>query len=211
MRSQPLCAASRPVRKTGERSILARLLLRNCYKAVVATSLRAFRVVAMTRRCFGWVLSATLSLGSGSLSAAPEECLGYPDNPRVAACANHQYGYGPSAAGPRPRSTPGTATPATAQPANRPVQAGKDSELRTVVVNRGPKPPPPPEPEPPTFAVDRTMLTNTVVAGAVGGSLLILVALGAWRWGSMLKKACPYCGTKMSRSATSCRRCFRAL
>jgi hypothetical protein len=159
----------------------------------------------MTRRCFGWVLSATLSLGSGSLSAAPAECLGYRDNPRVAACAN-QYGYGPSAAGPRPRSTPGTA-----QPTNQPVPAAKDSELRTVAVNRGPKPPPPPEPEPQTFAVDRTMLTNTVVAGAVGGSLLILVALGAWRFGSMLKKACPYCSTKMSRSATSCRRCFRAL
>ncbi len=159
----------------------------------------------MTRRCFGWVLSALLSLGSGSLSAAPDECLGYPDNPRVTACAN-RYGYGPSAAGPRPRSTPGTA-----QPGNQPVPASKDSELRTVAVSRGPKPPPPPEPEPPTFAVDRTMLTNTVVTGAVGGSLLILVALGAWRWGSMLKKACPYCGTKMSRSATSCRRCFRAL
>jgi hypothetical protein len=159
----------------------------------------------MTRRCFGWVLSATLPLVSGSLLAAPDECLGYPDNPRVAACANH-YGYGPSAAGPRPRSTPGTA-----QPTNRSVPAGKDSELRTVVVNRGPKPAPPPEPEPPTFAVDRTMLTNTVVAGAIGGSLLILVALVAWRWGSMLKKACPYCSTKMSRSATSCRRCFRAV
>lgn len=164
------------------------------------------KAVAMTRRCFGWVLSATLSLTSGSLSAAPEECLGYPDNPRVAACAN-QYGYGPSAAGPRPRSTS-----ANASPAGGSVPTAKDSELRTVAVNRAPKPSPPaPEPGAPTFAIDRTMLTNTVVAGAVGGLLLILVSLGAWRWSSMLKKACPYCSAKMSRSATSCRRCFRAL
>ena len=82
--------------------------------------------------------------------------------------------------------------------------------MRTVAVNRGPKPAPAPAPEAPTFTVDRTMLTNTIVAGAVGGSLLILVALGAWRWGSTLKKACPYCGSRVSRSATSCRRCFRA-
>jgi hypothetical protein len=153
----------------------------------------------------GWVLFAGLSLMSGSLLAAPDECLTYPDNPLVAACAN-QYGYGPSAAGPRPRSTA-----APAQPADRPAPAGKDSELRAVAVNRAPKPAPAPEPEPQHFAVDRTMLTNTVVAGAVGGLLLIVVALGAWRWGSTLKKACPYCGTKLGRSATSCRRCFRAL
>ena len=161
----------------------------------------------MTRRAgLTWfAVASAVTLASGTVVAAPQDCLSYGDNPRVAACAN-QYGYGPSAAGPRPRSTP-----ATAQPTNRPVPAGKDSELRTVVVNRGPKPAPPPEPEPPTFAVDRTMLTNTVVAGAIGGSLLVLVAFGAWRWGSTLKKACPYCGTKMSRSATSCRRCFRAL
>lgn len=158
----------------------------------------------MTCRCVGWVLSVGLSLASGSLLAAPAECLSYPDNPRVAACAN-QYGYGPSAAGTRSRST---ATPA--QATGQPVAAGKEPEFRTVMVNRGPKPAPAPEPEPPTFAVDRTMLTNTVVAGAVGGLLLIVAALGAWRWSSTLKKACPYCSTKVSRSATSCRRCFRA-
>jgi hypothetical protein len=158
----------------------------------------------MTRRCFRWALAATLSLVSGSLLAAPNECLSYPDNPRVAACAN-QYGYGPSAAGLRPRSTP------SAQPAARPVLAGNDSELRTVSVDRGPKPAPPPEPEPVTIAVDRTMLTNTVVASAIGGALLIVVAFGAWRWRSTLTKACPYCSARISRSATSCRRCFRAL
>lgn len=159
----------------------------------------------MTRRCcLGRVLSAVISLASAGLLAAPGECLKYPDNPSVAACAN-QYGYGPSAAGPRPHSTPGQA-----QPAGRAVVVGKDAELRTVAVDRGPKPAPAPAPEAPTFTVDRTMLTNTIVAGAVGGSLLILVALGAWRWGSTLKKACPYCGSRVSRSATSCRRCFRA-
>jgi len=151
-----------------------------------------------------WVLSALISLAPASLLAAPAECLKYPDNPSVAACAN-QYGYGPSAAGLRAHSTS-----AQAQPAGRAV-VGKDAELRTVAVNRGPKPVPAPEPQAPTFTVDRTMLTNTIVAGAVGGSLLILVALGAWRWGSTLKKACPYCGSRVSRSATSCRRCFRAL
>jgi hypothetical protein len=157
----------------------------------------------MPRRCLGWTLSALISLGSASLLAAPDECLKYPDNPSVAACAN-QYGYGPSAAGPRPRSSA-----APAQPGHS-VAGAKDAELRTVAVNRGPKAPPPPEPEPPRFAVDRTMLTNTVVAGAIGGLLLILVALGGWRWASTLKKACPYCGAKVSRSAASCRRCFRA-
>jgi len=151
------------------------------------------------------MIFAGLSLMYGSLLAAPEECLTYPDNPRVAACAN-QYGYGPSAAGPRPR-----ATAAPAPQASQPAPAGKDSELPTVAVNRAPKPAPAPGPEPEHFAVDTTMLTNTVVAGAVGGLLLVVVALGAWRWGPTLKKACPYCGTKLSRSATSCRRCFRAL
>jgi hypothetical protein len=88
---------------------------------------------------------------------------------------------------------------------------GNDSELRTVAVYRGPKPPPAPEPESPTFAVDRAALTNTVIAGAVAGSLLVLIALGFWRWGSTLTKACPYCRSKMGRSARSCRFCFRAV
>ena len=162
-------------------------------------------VVLMTRgRCLGWVLTATLSLPFGSLSATPQDCLAYKDNPHVAACAN-QYGYGPSAAGLRPRSAD-----APARPRAQPIQTTSDSELRTVAVVRGGKPPPAPEPEGPTFAVDRTVLTNTVVAGAVGASLLVLVAMGVWRWSLTLTKKCPYCDSKMSRSAHSCRRCFRA-
>ena len=159
----------------------------------------------MTRgRCLLGVLAATLFGAAASLwAAAPADCLSYPDNPRIAACANQ---YGPAAGGYRPRSTP-----APAQAVTHSVAVGKDSELRTVAVNRGPKPSPAPEPEPPRFAVDREVLTNTVIAGAVGGSLLVLVALGFWRWGSTLTKACPYCGAKMSRSAHACRRCFRAV
>jgi hypothetical protein len=108
-------------------------------------------------------------LASGSLwAAAAGDCLTYPDNPRVAACANQ---YGPSGGGYRPKSTP-TATP----PATLSVAVGKDSELRTVAVNRGPKPPPAPEPESPTFAVDRAALTNTVIAGAVGGSVVLVAS-----------------------------------
>ena len=150
-----------------------------------------------------WILAATLALSSGSLPAAPVECLSYSDNPRVAACAN-QYGYGPSAAGLRPRSS----TPA--EPA-RSVPVGKDAELRTVAVNREPKPAPPPEPGPLTFDVDRSGLINTVLAGAAGALLLVLAAFGVWRWGPTLKKACPYCGSKLGLKATSCRRCFRAV
>src|SRR4029453_11459948 len=136
----------------------------------------------MTCRRPGWVLFAGLSLMSGSLLAAPDECLTYPDNPRVAACAN-QYGYGPSAAGPRPRSTV-----APAQPASQPAPAGKDSELRTVAVSRGPKPATPPEPEPEHFAVDRSMLTNTVVAGGRCGGFVVVGGVGARGWGGAAEK-----------------------
>jgi hypothetical protein len=63
----------------------------------------------------------------------------------------------------------------------------------------------------PTFAVDRAALTNTIIASAIGGSLLVLVALGLWRWRSTLSKACPYCDAKMARTAHACRRFFRAV
>ena len=156
------------------------------------------------RHCLGWVLAATLSLPLGGLLAAtPEECLTYPDNPRVAACANQ---FGPGSPGPRSRAAPTQALPRT-----RSVSVGPDTELRTVAVVPGGKARPAPEPEPQHFAVDRAALTNTIIAGAIGGSLLVLVALGFWRWGSTLTKACPYCGAKMSRSAHACRRCFRAV
>lgn len=162
----------------------------------------------MTRdRCLYRVLTATLFLASGGLWAvAPGDCLTYPDNPRVASCANQ---YGPSGGGYRPRITP---APAPTQPTTDSVAMGNDSELRTVAVNRAPKPAAPAaQPEGPMFAVDRAVLTNTVIAGAVGGSLLVLVALGFWRWGLTLTKACPYCSSKMSRTAQSCRSCFRGV
>ena len=145
-----------------------------------------------------------LSLSSGSLLAGPEDCLTFRDNPHVAACAN-QYGPGSSTSRSRPAPSP-VASQARA------VQTAADSDLRTVAVIRGGKPPTPIPEEPPrqTFAVDRTALTDTVIAGAVGGSLLVLVALGVWRWSRKLTKSCPYCGSKMSLSARSCRRCFRA-
>ncbi|MEO8676895.1 MAG: hypothetical protein ABI569_15075 [Casimicrobiaceae bacterium] len=156
------------------------------------------------RRCAGWMLTATLSLPFGGLLAVtPEECLTYPDNPRIAACANR---FGPGSTAPQPRTAPAQALPRT-----RSVPVALDTELRTVAVIPGGKSRPAPEPEPQRFAVDRAALTNTIIAGAIGGSLLVLVALGFWRWGSTLTKACPYCGTKMSRSAHACRRCFRAV
>jgi len=161
----------------------------------------------MTRkRVLDCLLSATLSLPFGSLlAAAPADCLTYPDNPRVAACANQ---FGSVSPGQRPRSNPAPALP---QPQAKSVPAGMNTELRAVAVNPGGKPRPAPEPEPQTFAVDRTALTDTIVAGAIGGSLLVLVALGFWRWRSSLSKACPYCGSKMARTAHACRRCFRAV
>ena len=158
----------------------------------------------MRRQCLGMTLAVVLSLFSGRLLAAPAECLRYPDNPSIAACANQ---YSPGSPVPGPRPTP------LAQPRTQSVPVGPDTELRTVAVVVGGKatPQPAPVPEGPMFEVDRAALTNTIIAGAVAGSLLILVAIGFWRWGSTLTKACPYCGTKMNRSAQACRRCFRAV
>ena len=161
----------------------------------------------MARYALGWVLVALLSLTVGRAQAAPDECLSYRDNPSVAACAN-KYGYGPAAAGLRPRSS--AAQPNTAA---RSVPAGPGSEFRTVAVIPGGRPAPAkaPEPESPIFEIDTAVLTNTIIAGVIAGSLLILAALGAWRWGSTMTKACPYCGAKMARSSHACRSCFRAV
>jgi hypothetical protein len=55
------------------------------------------------------------------------------------------------------------------------------------------------------------LLTNTVVAGAVAASLLILATLGFWRWGATLRRDCPWCGSKISKAAHTCSRCFRVV
>ena len=157
--------------------------------------------MTMRPKRLGLALAVALSLPSGSVPAAPDECLRYSDNPAVAACANQ---YGPGSPGPRTRTT------SVAAPSTRSVPVRPDSDLRAVAVTPGGKPPPAPEPEAISFPIDREALTGTIVAGAVGGSLLILVALGAWRWSLTLTKSCAFCGAKLGRSARTCRRCFRA-
>jgi hypothetical protein len=160
------------------------------------------------------VAVSLLLLGSRIAGAAPGDCLAYRDNPHVAACAN-QYGQ-PGAAGQqgvaRPRAPQVVATTPSA-PVSGAVQVIADAELKSVPVVVGVKAAqaPAPVPETPTFTVDSQVLTNTVIIGAVAGSLLILVALGAWRWGSSLLRDCPWCSSRISRSAHTCPRCFRAL
>jgi hypothetical protein len=153
-----------------------------------------------------WVLAASVALVSGSAAAAPADCLAYRDNPHVAACAN-QYGQANPPARSRSAAMP-------AEPVAKPVRVVADPELVSVpvvVAVKAVAPAPAPAPETPMFTVDRQVLTNTVVVGALAGSLLILLALGAWRWASKLLKDCPWCASKISRSAHTCPRCFRAL
>ena len=83
--------------------------------------------------------------------------------------------------------------------------------MPVVIARKAAAPEPAPVPETPMFTVDRQVLTNTVVIGAVAGSLLIIVALGAWRFGSSLLRDCPWCSSRISKSAQTCPRCFRAL
>ena len=153
-----------------------------------------------------WILAVAVALVSGSTAAAPADCLSYRDNPHVAACAN-QYGQAIPSARSRSPVTP-------AEPVAKPVRAVADSELKSVpvvVAVKAAVPAPAPQPETPTFTVDRQVLTNTVIVGAVAGSLLILLALGAWRWGWTRLRDCPWCSSKISRTAQTCPRCFRAL
>jgi hypothetical protein len=157
-------------------------------------------VTFRTRWAGGLLVAATL--GFGDAAAAPADCLAYRDNPHIAACANR---YGPSGA-PRPSDVTPPRSPAG--------RVTADAELRSVPVVLAAKAAPAapaPAPEAPVFTVDRRVLTNTVVVGALAGTLLVLVALGVWRWGAMLLKDCPWCASKISRSAQTCPRCFRAL
>lgn len=153
-------------------------------------------------------VAVSLLLGFGSAAAAPGDCLAYRDNPHVAACAN-QYGQ----TGVAPRAQTAHALPAaSAAPVQGTVRETADPELKSVpVVVAAKAAPAAPAPETPTFTVDRQVLTNTVIIGAVAGSLLIVIALGAWRVGSTLLKTCPWCSSRINRSAHTCPRCFRAL
>ncbi len=157
-------------------------------------------------RAIAWTFAAVSALVSAEAPAAPADCLAYRDNPHVAACAN-QYGEGQGgrAAGPRT---------AVEQPVPKSVPAAMEPELKfvpVVVAAKAAVPAPSPEPATPTFTVDRQVLLTTVIVGAIAGSLLVLVALGAWRWGSTLVKDCPWCASKIARSAQTCPRCFRQL
>ncbi len=160
----------------------------------------------ISRRYLGWMLAAALSLPHGGLLAAPEDCLSRGNNAEIAACANQ---YNPGSATPRAR--PASPTPSSPQLRSVPVQAGSQNELRTVTVAPGGNAPPAPEPEGLKFEVDRKVLTYTVILGAVGGILLILAGIGFWSWGASLKRSCPWCASKISRSVHACPRCFRAV
>ena len=155
------------------------------------------------------LVAVSLLLGCGSAAAAPDDCLAYRDNPHVAACANQ---YGQQGVAPGPRTTHlAPASPAAPVPS---ADRGADPELKSVPVVVAVKTAPgdpAPAPETPMIAVDRQVLTNTVIVGAVAGSLLIVIALGAWRLGSTLRKTCPWCSSRINRSAHTCPRCFRAL
>jgi hypothetical protein len=162
----------------------------------------------MTWSASGWkFLAIALALGSGGAVAAPNDCLAYRDNPQVAACAN-QYEHG---AGSRLR---GTHVASNVPTRSADVRVIADPELKSVpvvIAKKAAATEAAPVPETPMFSVDRQVLTNTVVIGAVAGSLLIIVALGAWRFGSSLLRDCPWCSSRISKSAQTCPRCFRAL
>ncbi len=154
----------------------------------------------------GWMgyLAFAATLGWGEGAAAPADCLTYRDNPHVAACANQ---YGPS-------NPPRRSAEPIAAPVPRSVRVIAGAELKSVpvvVAVKAAAAAPAPVPETPMFTVDRQILTNTVVVGALAGTLLVLVALGVWRWGATLVRDCPWCASKISRSAQTCPRCFRAL
>ena len=152
----------------------------------------------------GWAggLLVAATLGFGNAAAAPADCLAYRDNPHIAACANQ---YGPIGT-PRPSDVAAARSPAVH------VTAGAElKSVPVVIAARAAPAAPAPAPESPAFTVDRQVLTNTVVVGALAGTLLVLVALGFWRWGAMLLKDCPWCASKINRSAQTCPRCFRAL
>jgi hypothetical protein len=169
----------------------------------IAENHRSGATVMTSRLSLGWTLVALLSLAPGRLIAGPEECLSRQSNAEVAACANQ---FGPNSSSTRARS----GKPSDPS-GSRSVQASVAVEPRAVLVARGGKPAPAPEPQGPKFDVDREVLTNTIIAGTVGGTLLVLAAFGIWRWRSTLKRSCPWCAARISRTVRSCPRCFRAI
>lgn len=184
---------------------MARSLLRSQWvlRPALGRAPRARIGFEMTPRAGWWAWAAILALVAAGAAAAPVDCLTLRDNSRVAACAN-QYG----------QAAPARARPATAPPVATGIPAAAESDLKSVPVVVAVKTAPvapPPAPEAPMFTVDRQVLTNTIIVGALAGSLLILVALGFWRWGSTLVKDCPWCASKISRSAQTCPHCFRQL
>ena len=160
------------------------------------------------------LFAVALALGPGRAVAAPDECLAYRDNPQVAACANH-YGRGsPSPARGLNIATTASLSSSPAGSTSAGVRVIADPELKSVpvvVAKKASATPPAPVPDTPMFTVDRQVLTNTVVIGAAAASVLIIIALGAWRFGASLLKNCPWCSSRISKSAHTCPRCFRAL
>jgi hypothetical protein len=156
--------------------------------------------VKMPRHVSGWRVAAILFAVSGPLSAAPEECLSFRANAEVASCANR---YAPNSTSPRPRSEPAS-TPRQAS------QGGRNPDLRTVpVVPKSAKTVVSPEPESPTLATIQDERKQTIVASAVGGSLLVLVGYMIWRAGSAGKLSCRWCGAPIARNAKTCKFCLR--
>jgi hypothetical protein len=156
------------------------------------------------RRCVGAALCAILGLTCCQASAEPSDCLALRDNAQVAACAN-QYGLGAAATSWRAGHEP---KPAIARAAK--TVAG--DEPIAIPVVRAAQPAPAPAVEAPArFTLDRSALTETMLAGAAGSALLVLTGLGLWRLGSNLRRACRWCGAKIARSAHTCPHCFRAV
>ncbi len=156
------------------------------------------------RLLLGWVGALWIAFPVATVTAVPQDCLALRANADVASCAN-RYAPGTPAAHARAVHD---ASAATALP----VRGNDYAELIAVPVvpARAPAPPPAPERHE-SYSVDRTDLVNIVAAGVGGTLVLVLAGLGVWRLAAANSKACPHCGSKISRGAHSCRHCFRAV
>ena len=163
------------------------------------------------RKACSILASATL-LHISTAAAGPEECLTLRDNAAVAACAN-RYAPGTFVTGPKPVQTRGlvpglqfrvdergqlvpvpVSTPARGSgPLTRAPPAETENALTSLYMD-----------------TDRNALINTAVIGAAATTLLMLF-VAAWRWRASLAKTCLYCGAKVNRKTSICRRCFRAV